>query len=120
MSPQSGFAWGVVATIAGLLLVWWLLRVLSPWLMARASGVPLSMMQVVGMRMRRSDAGLIAATAIAFSKLGEEVPVLELEVAYLTLPESQRTMTDLMRSVRPELVAQLEARAKLRSESGKQ
>jgi uncharacterized protein YqfA (UPF0365 family) len=62
MSPQSGFAWGVVATIAGLLLAWWLFRVLGPWVMARASGVPLSMTTVVGMRMRRTDAGLIAAT----------------------------------------------------------
>jgi hypothetical protein len=78
------------------------------------------MMTVVGMRMRRTDAGLIAATAIALSKLGQPVPVLELEVAYLSLPEGQRTMTDLMRSVRPKLVTELEARAKLRSESGEQ
>jgi len=35
-------------------------------------------------------------------------------VAYLSLPDTQRSLTELMRSVRPQLVARLEAEAKSR------
>lgn len=108
------FILGVAATLIGLLLTWGILRLLGPWIMARASGVPLSMAEALGMRMRHTDVDMVVGTAIAFHKVGEPVSLLELEAAYMALPENRRTMTDLMRSVRPQVVANLEAKAKLR------
>ena len=54
--------------------------------------------------------GLVVGTATAFTKVGEPVSLVELEAAYMALPDSRRTMGDLMRSVRPRVVADLEAR----------
>ena len=86
--------------------------------MAQSQGVQLSLLELVGMRMRRSDASLIVATAAALKKLDESVPIFELEVAYLSLPESQHTLTELMRSVRPQLVSRLESELKSRAPRG--
>ena len=112
ISAETAFILGVVATIVTLLVAWGLFRLAGPWVMAHASGVPLSLAELLGMRMRSSDAGLIVATAAALSKLGEPVTVFELEVAYLSLPDAERNLTELMRSVRPQLVARLEREAK--------
>jgi uncharacterized protein YqfA (UPF0365 family) len=118
ISPQSGFLLGVAVTLATLLLGWSLLRLTGPWLNARVNGIPLSLPELIGMRMRRSDAGLIVTTAVALSRLGEPAKVSELELAYLSLPDNQRNLTELMRSVRPKLTARLDAEARSRAAEG--
>jgi uncharacterized protein YqfA (UPF0365 family) len=118
ISTETAFILGVVSTIVALSLAWVLLRLAGPWIMAQSQGVQLSLLELVGMRMRRSDASLIVATAAALKKLDESVSISELEVAYLSLPESQHTLTELMRSVRPHLVARLESELKSRAPRG--
>jgi uncharacterized protein YqfA (UPF0365 family) len=115
ISADTAFILGVVATIVALLLAWVLLRLAGPWMLAQGSGIRLSLSELVGMRMRRSDASLIVATAATLHKLGESVSIPELEAAYLSLPHNQRSLTELMRSVRPQLVTRLEAEAKSRA-----
>jgi hypothetical protein len=66
------------------------------------------------MRMRGTDADLIVATAVTLTKLGEPVALSEIEIAYLSMPDHQRTPAELMRNVRPQLVARLEAEAQAR------
>ena len=107
-----------MATLATLLVGWASLRLLGPWINARVNNIPLSLPELIGMRMRGSDAGLIVTTAVALSRLGEHVPVIELEVAYMAVPPTQRTITEIMRDVRPKLVARLEAEAKSRAAEG--
>jgi uncharacterized protein YqfA (UPF0365 family) len=104
-----------VSTLVTLLVLWILLRVAGPWFMAYANGIPMSLIQLVGMGIRRSDAGLIVATATTLSKLGETVSLIDLEVAYLSLPDTQHNVTEMMRSVRPQLVARLEADVQARA-----
>jgi uncharacterized protein YqfA (UPF0365 family) len=93
---------------------WALFRLAGPWVTARANGVPLSLLELFGMRMRGSDVDLIVATAVTLTKLGEPVVLSEIEVAYLSAPNHSRNLTELMRSVRPQLVARLELEAKAR------
>ena len=93
---------------------WGLFRLAGPWVTARANGVPLSLPELIGMRMRDSDADLIVATAVTLTKLGEPVALSEIEVAYLSTPNHARNLTELMRSVRPHLVARLESEVKAR------
>jgi len=108
----------VLTTIITLVVVWSVFRLTGPWIMAKANGIPLSLAELVGMRMRGSDAGLIVATAAALSKLGEPVSVIDLEVAYLSLPDTRRTVTEIMRNVRPQLVTRLEADVQSRAARG--
>jgi uncharacterized protein YqfA (UPF0365 family) len=109
ISTESAFILGVVSTLATLLVLWILLRLTGPWIMAYANGIPMTLIELVGMGIRGSDAGLIVATAIALSKFGEPVSLIDLEAAYLSLPDTQHNVTEMMRSVRPRLVTRLEA-----------
>jgi hypothetical protein len=70
------------------------------------------------MRIRGSDAELIVATAIALNKCGEPVSLIDLEAAYLSLPDTQHNLTEMMRSVRPQLVTRLEADVQARAARG--
>ena len=118
ISPETAFVLGVVSTLAILLVGWAVLRLTGPWVNARMNKLPLSLLELIGMRLRGSDAGLIVTTAVALNRLGESVAISELEVAYLSLPDTQRSLTDLMRGVRPHLVARLETEAQSRAGQG--
>ena len=97
---------------------WALLRLTGPWVNAKANGVPLSLLDLIGMRLRSTDAGLLVNAAVVLQRLGEPVELSELEVAYLSLPENKHDLTELMRSVRPQLTARLEAKAQARAARG--
>jgi uncharacterized protein YqfA (UPF0365 family) len=71
--------------------------------------------EALGMRLRHTDVNMIVGAAIALHKVGEPVSLLDLEAAYMALPDNRRTMTDLMRSVRPQAAASLESMAKQRA-----
>jgi uncharacterized protein YqfA (UPF0365 family) len=107
-----------VATLVTLLVGWAFLRLVGPWMNARVNSIPLSLPELIGMRMRGSDAGLIVTTAVVLSRLGERVPVVELEASYMAVPRTQRTISEIMRGVRPQLVARLEEEAKSRAPRG--
>ncbi len=115
ISVETAFFLGVVSTLVTLVVGWALLRLTGPWVNAKANGIPLSLLDLIGMRLRRTDAGLLVNTAVVLQRLGESVELSELEVAYLSLPENKQDLTELMRSVRPQLTARLEAEAQARA-----
>ena len=59
MDPRVAYLWGVVTAFGVIGGGWLILRLLAPWFMARATGVPISLVQIFGMRMRGSDPALI-------------------------------------------------------------
>jgi uncharacterized protein YqfA (UPF0365 family) len=115
MDPRTAYFLGVGTGLGGVALVWFVFRLLGPWMAAWATGTPVSLLQVLGMRMRGSDPGLIVATLDTIAKLGETAPpVEEVEAAYLGLPVDQRNISALIRATRPSLMARLEADVRAR------
>jgi uncharacterized protein YqfA (UPF0365 family) len=103
MEPRDAYLLGVATTFAAGLAVWLLLRLLGPWLLARAAGGPITLAQVFGMRMRGSEPRIIVGAWNALRQLGEDVPLVEIEAAYLGLPPTQRDVGTLALAVRPGL-----------------
>jgi uncharacterized protein YqfA (UPF0365 family) len=103
MEPRNAYLLGVATTFAAGLGVWLLLRLLGPWLLARAAGGPISLLQVFGMRMRGSDPRVIVGAWNALRQLGEDVPLADIEAAYLGLPPAQRVVGAVVLAVRPGL-----------------
>lgn len=68
------FAVSIVATAA---------KVFSPWLQAFTAGVPISVMQIVGMRLRKVDVRVVIRALIMATQAGVPVPSIEMERAYL-------------------------------------
>jgi uncharacterized protein YqfA (UPF0365 family) len=100
MEPRSAYLLGVATTFAAGLGVWLLLRLLGPWLLARAAGGPISLLQVFGMRMRGSEPRVIVGAWNALRQLGEDVPLADIEAAYLGLPPTQRAVGAVVLAVR--------------------
>lgn len=68
------FAVSVVVTVG---------KVFSPWLQAFLAGVPISVMQIVGMRLRKVDVRVVVRSLIMATQAGVPVPSVEMERAYL-------------------------------------
>lgn len=109
MDHRTAYFLGVATGLGGVLLVWFGFRLLGPRIAAWATGAPVSLLQVFGMRMRGSDPSLIVVALNTFARLGETVPAAEVESAYLGLPVDQRNLTALIRATRPSVMARLEA-----------
>jgi uncharacterized protein YqfA (UPF0365 family) len=103
MEPRNAYLLGVATTLAAGLGVWLLLGLLGPWLLARAAGGPITLVQVFGMRMTGADPRVIVGAWNVLRQLGEDVPVVEIEAAYLGLPPTQRDIGTLVLAVRPGL-----------------
>ena len=104
MNPWEAYLLGVASTFAVLLLLWLGLRVLEPWIMARAANVQIGFLHVVGMRLRKTDPRVIVPALVALAKREEPMSAGQLEAIYMTLPEDQRTLGGLLRAARPDLV----------------
>jgi uncharacterized protein YqfA (UPF0365 family) len=118
MEPWVAYVLGVVTAIAGLAILWFLFRLLSPWAMAQAGGTPISLVEILGMRLRGSDPVLIVSALNVLRRVGETASPSEVEVTYLGLPADQRKLDALLRALRPEVVARLEADARAASGGG--
>ena len=68
------FALSILVTIA---------RVFSPWLQAFLAGVPISVIQIVGMRLRKVDVRVVVKSLIMATQAGVPVPSIEMERAFL-------------------------------------
>lgn len=68
------FAVSIVVTAA---------KVFSPWLQAFLAGVPISLIQIVGMRLRKVDVRVVIRSLIMATQAGVPVPSIEMERAYL-------------------------------------
>jgi uncharacterized protein YqfA (UPF0365 family) len=118
LEPRTAYLLGVATAFGASVAVWLLFRLLGPWLLARAAGAPVSVVQILGMRMRGSDPRAVVGTWNALRQLGEEVPLNELETVYLGLPPTQRDTASLLRAVRPELLKRLEQESRVRQAGG--
>jgi uncharacterized protein YqfA (UPF0365 family) len=118
MDPRMAYLLGVATAFGAILLGWFVVRLAGPWLMAKANGTSISLVQVLGMRMRGSDARMIVAASGVLSRGGEEVSPVDLEAAYLGLPAGKRDVTELLRAVRPDLLARLERESRSRGAGG--
>lgn len=58
-------------------------KVFSPWLQAFLAGVPISVIQIVGMRLRRVDVRVVVRSLIMATQAGVPVPSIDMERAYL-------------------------------------
>jgi uncharacterized protein YqfA (UPF0365 family) len=74
------FAVTLVFACLGLMLlfVW----VFSPWFLAHLSGVPISVLRILGMRIRRTDVGAVLRALIRARQAGLDVSCAEMEQAY--------------------------------------
>lgn len=68
------FALSVMVTIG---------KVFTPWLQAFLAGVPISVFQIVGMRLRRVNVRVVVRSLIMATQAGVPVPSTEMESAYL-------------------------------------
>jgi uncharacterized protein YqfA (UPF0365 family) len=59
MSPWNAYFLGVGTTLALLLILWVALRIAEPWVMAQAAAVPIGFLHIVGMRIRKTDPGVV-------------------------------------------------------------
>jgi len=79
----------VVLIVAGIFLVFALIflvtlaKVFAPWLQAFMAGVPISVPQIIGMRLRKVDVRVVVRSLIMATQAGVPVPSVEMERAYL-------------------------------------
>jgi uncharacterized protein YqfA (UPF0365 family) len=110
MDSRAAYLLGVAAAFGAMFVVWGLFHAVSPWLTARYAGVPVSLLKIIGMRLRKTDPVAVVGAMVVLRKLGEEVSPLELEAAYLAAPEDRKNIGALIRAVRPALAGRLETR----------
>lgn len=75
-----------VAALAALIFLVFLIAFFSNlrlWIQALMCGVPVSLVQIIGMRLRRVPAQLIVHTLIVLRQRGERVPAERVERTYL-------------------------------------
>ena len=79
----------IVLVVAGIFLVFAVsmmvtaAKVFSPWLQAFLAGVPISLIQIVGMRLRKVDVRVVVKSLIMATQAGVAVPSIEMERAHL-------------------------------------
>lgn len=100
MTPITAYFLGVGTTFLLLIAVWLLLRVLGPWAMAKAAAVPVGLLHILGMRIRKTDPRVIVGALVVLFKSDQPVSPLQLEAIYLTLPERDRGVDSLVRAAR--------------------
>ncbi len=83
-----------------LVLMIWMLR---PWVKAFTSGTPISVFQIIGMRFRKVDLGLVLDQGIAANQAGFPVSWNDLESAYLQGVDLERLTTAYIAAQKREL-----------------
>lgn len=72
-----------VAALAFLVILVLFFSVVRIWIQGLLSGVPVSILDVIGMRLRRSPPDLIVRTAIVLRHRGQPASLVDIEAAYL-------------------------------------
>jgi uncharacterized protein YqfA (UPF0365 family) len=85
MPGNQSFLWIVVAMV---LLIWlatvaFVAMLIRPWLRAFLSGVPVSMFDVLAMRLRGNPPGLLIDTLLVLKHRGVEASMADIESTYL-------------------------------------
>lgn len=74
---------GVILLIVGLTILFTIGMVFTPWLQAFMAGAPVSVLQIVGMRLRKVDVRVVIRSLIMATQAGVPVDSREMESAYL-------------------------------------
>jgi uncharacterized protein YqfA (UPF0365 family) len=104
---ELGFAHGfLLGTGCGFLLLSGLLVMylaLAPWFRCFLSGAPITLVQLVGMRLRGTPVKMITDAAVALVQSGHSVSCHQVERAYLANRHRIMTMADLLEIVKKDL-----------------
>jgi uncharacterized protein YqfA (UPF0365 family) len=100
MNPWNAYLLGVGTTLALLLILWMGLRIAEPWIMARAAAIPIGFPHILGMRLRKTDPAVVVGALVVLTKADQPIQPLQLEALYMTLPERQRSVDDLVKAAR--------------------
>jgi uncharacterized protein YqfA (UPF0365 family) len=73
----------VIFFIVVLVALFMLARVFAPWIRAYTSGVPLSVLQIIGMRLRKTDVQAVLGALVTATQAGAPVSCADMERAYL-------------------------------------
>ena len=88
----------VIAVAMALVFLVFLLLLFSVtrlWIQGLLTGVPVSILEIIGMRLRRTPPGLIVDAATILRHRGEKVSVAEIEHCYLGFGNSQMSAAEL-------------------------
>ena len=86
-------AFGLVLLIFLLVFLGIVLIILRPWLQAFLSGCPISVFQLIGMRLRQVNPNEVIPVAIAATQGGHPIAWAELERAYLQKIDIEKVAT---------------------------
>jgi uncharacterized protein YqfA (UPF0365 family) len=89
----------VVAIVAALVFLVFLVLFFSVfrlWIQALLSGVPVSVFEIIGMRLRRTPATLIIHAAIVLAQRGRKITPKQIESVYLGYGQGIMTATELV------------------------
>jgi uncharacterized protein YqfA (UPF0365 family) len=85
------FQIGVVVGIAGVFVIYaaWLVTavVLRPWVMAKASGVDIGVLQLIGMKLRRTNPTVVMEAFVRDQKRGSRHSIDVIEAAYIAFKD---------------------------------
>ncbi len=73
----------VIFGIFVLVALFMLARIFAPWIRAYTSGVPLSVFQIIGMWLRKTDVQAVLGALVTATQAGAPVSCNEMERAYL-------------------------------------
>jgi len=115
MDTVTAYVLGVATGLILLPILWLLLRTVGPWITAHASGANVPFLNFLGMRFRGADPEMVITLHIVLTKMGQPVPIEQIEAHYLGLPSNQRNADALLRAVRPDLAEEVARRRGLQN-----
>jgi len=74
-------------------------RLFRPWLQAIMAGAPVSIIHIIGMRMRGNPPELIIPAYISLHHSGDMIPLSEVESTYIANPGRIHTVKELVDEV---------------------
>jgi uncharacterized protein YqfA (UPF0365 family) len=97
----------VFLLMAVVLVILWMLFALGvyffvgrPWMRATASGAPISLISVLGMRLRGSPPLLVVDAYVLLKRSGVDVSIADVEIAYIEYKTRVRSRDDLVELVK--------------------
>jgi uncharacterized protein YqfA (UPF0365 family) len=82
-TPMTVWIGGVVVLLILFVLLWAIATWARLWLQALSSGTPVTLIQLIGMWLRRVNAGVILECRIKGAQAGIDIPLAQLESAFL-------------------------------------
>ena len=98
-----GFMFGVLS----MLFVQFMLYLAHPWFKSVLSGAPVSVLQVVAMRLRGNPPGLILDAYVQMTKRGQRISLDVIEATYMAHPGNAASVEALVRALEEQCAERL-------------